>query len=187
MVKISLKNSKLGRIRNISLPPVIACRGGVPCTKKCYALKAYRQYKQTRAAWSHNLDCWHDDPRSYFDSIYEQLRGLKPNYFRWHVAGDIQNKRYLDGMIDIACALPDWHFLAFTKQYSIVNSHIDLHGDLPPNLKIVMSEWPGLTMENPHNLPVATFDAKHGTDCPGSCASCKLCWHSDSTINFPAH
>jgi len=51
MVKISNGNTKLGRIPNISLPPIKACGKDVPCKSDCYALKAYRQYPATRKAW----------------------------------------------------------------------------------------------------------------------------------------
>lgn len=185
-VKLSERNIKLGKLLNCSLSPIKGCRPDAPCCKECYALKAYRQYPSVRAAWDHNLDLAWEQPHVFFSSIIEQLQARKPNYFRWHVAGDILSPEYLAGMVWVAETLSDWHFLAYTKNYDDVNSHLD-DKKFPPNLQIIMSQWPGLDLVNPHGLPVATYDAAHGTDCPGSCATCKICWHSDSGINFPAH
>ena len=48
MTKISEKNTKMGWIPSVSLPPIITCRPNAPCKKDCYALKAYRCYKRTK-------------------------------------------------------------------------------------------------------------------------------------------
>ena len=62
-ITISLANSKLGKIPNISGVPVKDCINCKECRKDCYALKAYNQYPAVRKAWlsnskliRHNLD-----------------------------------------------------------------------------------------------------------------------------------
>ena len=180
--KISDKNSKLGKIMNVSLPPVTTCRPGAPCAKDCYAMKAWHMYPSVRKAWSHNLDCVKVNWGKFFDSIIEQINGKKntPRFFRWHVSGDILDKEYFAGMIDVARRCPDTIFLAFTKRYNIVN---DMTDHIPENLTIIFSAWPGLEMENQNHFPVAWFD--DGTDnripedcieCPGLCDSCGMCF-----------
>ena len=190
-VRISPGNSKLGRITNVSLPPVISCRPGVPCANGgCYAIKAYRQYPNVRDAWNFNLAAWQHSPPLYFDSIISQLKTMnkREKYFRWHVAGDIQDEFYLRGMFLAALELPDWRFRAFTKQFDIVND-LMTRVDCPENLKFGLSAWPGLELENPHNLPIAYYDGQDPDifTCTGSCAACKVCWHTSKDINLPAH
>ncbi len=43
-ISISNGNRKLGVVMNISMSPRTCCPAGVPCSKKCYALKAVRLY-----------------------------------------------------------------------------------------------------------------------------------------------
>ncbi len=89
-VKISNGNIKLGKIFNINLPPVLSCAVGVPCFKKCYAMKAYKMYPNVREAWTHNLNTYHANKDEYFASIINQLKRKKHlDRFRWHSSGDI--------------------------------------------------------------------------------------------------
>lgn len=60
MICVSNGNSKLGSIPNISLIPGKDC-GDVPCKAQCYALKAWKQYPETRAAWKRNSRTAHDN------------------------------------------------------------------------------------------------------------------------------
>lgn len=187
-VKISEGNSKVGRIPNLSLIPIKACGACFgnckpPCAKQCYALKAWKQYPDTRAAWTLNYTLARKDLNAFFEGIRVELaKRRKLPFFRWHVAGDILSPEYLEGMVYLAELFPETKFLAFTKQYRIVNEY---QNDLPPNLTIVFSAWPGLTIENPKRLPVAYMIPENGEEprvtkrtirCPGNCESCGMCW-----------
>lgn len=89
-VHISDGNIKLGRIFNVNLPPVISCATGVPCKKKCYAMKAYKAYPTARNAWNDNLNLYNLNKDEYFASIINQLKRKKHlDRFRWHSSGDI--------------------------------------------------------------------------------------------------
>ena len=58
--------------------------------------------------------------------------------------------------------------------------------NIPENLKIIFSAWPGMPMENPHNFPVANviFKGQQPEEnwkiCGGNCAECACrgvgCW-----------
>jgi hypothetical protein len=98
MCKVSDGNMKLPGIPNNALPPIKACPKGVPCASTCYAQKAYRCYPSAKAAWDANLAELRRNPTSYFASICTYLEAKQPEFFRWHVSGDIQDQQYLDSM-----------------------------------------------------------------------------------------
>ena len=142
LVSVSKGNGKLGAVMNISTTPGKCCRKGVPCLGQgCYALKALRLYPATRAAWRRNEHLARNHPDSYFKQIAAQVAAAKPRLFRWHVAGDILSSEYLRSMCRIAAANPDTHFLAFTKNFDVVNRYEDREA-VPNNLVIVFSAWP---------------------------------------------
>ena len=186
LVSISRGNIKLGGVPNISMVPGSSCPQGVPCLGHgCYALKAYRRYNGTRAAWRLNEDLAKHHPVSYFMQIAAKVAQAKPRLFRWHVAGDILNGDYLGGMCRIAAANPDTHFLAFTKAFEIVNRYEE-HKTIADNLVIVFSAWPGMRFLKPHSHRVAwmqdgteTRVPKDAIECPSNCESCGMCYELD--------
>ena len=175
-VKISDGNSKLGKIPNISLPPVKACGNCEECAKDCYALKFFRMYPTVRNAWSGNWNCYKKSPVDYWDSIRQYLSKKAPKYFRWHVAGDVVDQDYLDKMSEIARDNPDTTFLVFTKMYELN------YANVPDNLSVIISAWPGKELFNPSGLPVAYMQDGHETrvenaiECPGLCQTCGMCF-----------
>lgn len=189
MPTISDGNSKLGSIPNINLPPIKACRADFgdrhpPCAPTCYALKAWRMYPETRAAWNGNLEQAQRDLAGYFADISKWLlaRRSPPPFFRWHSAGDILSEGYLLGIVEMARLHRSTRFLCFTKQHAIVAR---FWGRIPGNLSLVLSAWPGLPVHNPRGLPVAYMRPREGTEprltgcevkCPGDCRECKACW-----------
>lgn len=176
-VHIAGGNAKLGRIPNISLPPIKSCGNCSGCKKECYALKAWKMYQNTRRAWNENFRLVREDPAAYFDQIDAWIAKHHPRLFRWHVSGDIPCQGYLEGMKMIAEHNPDTRFLAFTKMYDLDYS------DLPENLSIVLSGWPGMELRNPHHLHVAWMQdgtedriPKNALECTGHCDHCGMCW-----------
>lgn len=182
-ISVSPGNQKMGFIPSVSLPPVVTCANGCTCAKKCYAAKLCRIRKNVREAYQRNLDILTQDPAAYWLQV--KAAAMVTKYFRFHVSGDIVNAEYFANMIKTAEELPGTAFLAFTKQYTIVNQYLN-GAKLPENLKIIFSAWPGMPMENPHNLPVANVIFKGQTPadnwkiCGGNCAECACrgvgCW-----------
>lgn len=197
-ISISPGNVKMGVIPSVSLPPVITCPNGCPCARKCYAAKLCRLRATVREAYARNLEIYTESPENYFTAV--KAAAAVTRFFRWHVAGDIPNARYFLGMIETARALPGTQFLAFTKQYNIVNSYIENGGTLPANLKIIFSEWgEGWNVPNPHNLPTSAVIFKKTEPredwkiCGGNCTECACrgvgCWElkNGETIAFYEH
>lgn len=120
-------------------------------------------------------------------------------FFRWHVSGDIVDIDYLRHMVKIAEELPHTMFLAFTKQYDIVNQFVAEGGSIPNNLKIIFSAWKGFPMNNPYDFPTSEviFKDTEIQDswkiCGGNCSTCACrgvgCWElqKGETIAFYKH
>lgn len=182
-ISISPGNNKMGYIPSVSLPPVVTCANGCKCAQKCYAARLCKIRKTVRNAYNRNLEILTQDPAGYWLQV--KAAAMVTKYFRFHVAGDIVNADYFRNMCQLARELPGTTFLAFTKQYTIVNDCLNSQ-DLPENLKIIFSAWPEMHMENPHNLPVANviFKGQQPADnwkiCGGSCVECACrgvgCW-----------
>lgn len=179
MVVISKKNSKLGKIFNISLPPVKGCVSGIPCAKDCYACKAYRLYPMVKWAWDGNLILATHYRDRYFGDIRDFLHSLSAEniLFRWHTSGDILDQDYANRMNDLAKQFGHINFLAFTK------NHVLNYAGLSSNLTIIFSMWPKWGNPNPAFRSAWMQDGREtrvpmdAIDCSGHCEGCEDCWH----------
>lgn len=181
---ISLGNMKLGKIYNISLPPIKSCASNLPCYAKCYARKAYRMYPSTKKAWDKNYELYKSNPGRYFQLINEFLTNKKPEYFRFHVAGDFPDIQYLHKVLELVDNHKDIKFLAFTKRFDLVK----LIDKRPANLSIVLSAWPNLPIDKElrkkyhvawmlDKKNIDTRISKNAYKCPSDCQKCnKMCW-----------
>lgn len=184
-VSISKGNSKMGAIPSVSLPACITCNPSAPCFKLCYAAKITRLYKTVRNSYENNLNILKSDPALYWDQVKQAAQTTR--FFRYHVSGDIPDISYFYEMIRLANELPQTRFLAFTKQYTIVNTALDTGVVIPSNLKIIFSNWGPWKCENPHRLPECEVILKGSEPAPdwkicgGNCTDCACgrgigCW-----------
>lgn len=199
MVKVSISpgNSKMGAIPSVSLPARTTCNPAAPCFSKCYAAKLERLRSNVRVAYAENLKAYTENPAAYWLQV--KAAACTSLYFRFHVCGDIPSPDYFREMIQTAQELPQTHFLAFTKQYHIINQYINDGGSIPANLKIIFSNWGAWKCENPHGLPVAEIIFKGAEPaetwriCGGNCTACACrgvgCWElkNGETIAFYEH
>lgn len=165
---ISLNNSKLGdHIPSVNLVPGVSCRPDAPCFgKKCYACKGRFLFENVQKSLWGNWDFWNENPDEYMSGVSDASATAR--YFRWHSAGDIPSPGYFEAMVWVAEKNPETHYLAFTKQFEIVNAYLDEHdGVLPENLHVVFSYWGSeFVPDNPYNLPTAhvRFDPYRSKD-----------------------
>lgn len=182
-IHISKGNVKIGNVWNFSTAPVITCGNCSECMSWCYDIKAVIQYENVRNARAENTALMRLDMDKTFRQIQEFISKRRAHfYFRWHVAGEIMNYHYLEKMIETAKMFPHWHFWTYTKMYELVNIWCDIHGkeNMPKNLKIMFSEWPGMPMDNRHGFPVfrviMVSKGEKFTEgvyrCNGDCGSC---------------
>lgn len=197
IVSISKGNSKMGFIPSVSLPPVKTCKNCQTCAKKCYARKLYNLYPSVKTAYDNNLEIATTDRAEYFRQIESTAR--LTTFFRWHVSGDILDTDYLDRMNKLARTCKGTRFLAFTKNYGVVNDYYANHRK-PANLQIVFSmPFDGATIDNPHRFPTANVILKGNEPdknwkvCGGNCTECACkgvgCWElkKNETIAFYEH
>jgi hypothetical protein len=182
MAKISPGNMKLGDIPNVSLTPCKTCHPDAPCKNKCYAMKAYRMYPIVKKAWQANTAEMTKNRSKYFADIRKFLAKKQPKYFRWHVAGDIPDSDYLDGMLDIAREFPAVKFLCFTKRHEMFNTYAP-KAMIPENLEVVLSMWPKWGDAELQDFRRAwmqdgteTRIPENAIECPGFCEKCGMCW-----------
>lgn len=201
-VKLSYGNRKTGAlVPSVSLIPVADCGNCKVCARGCYDVRNVCFQKTVQKSMANNSAIFKNDPVRYMMEIKKAVKYLR--FSRWHVGGDIKDPAYLVWMVGIAEDTPTCEFLAFTKQYDIVNEYLKLHGKFPKNLHIIFSDWRGAEFENPYNLPVSSplwadgTKGPHCTDkefmCPGSCEECAEAWtgcwgaKNGETILFEAH
>ncbi len=177
-IKISERNSKIGRISNISLPPGRSCVGGIKCLSDgCYAKNAMQRWPNVRDAWNHNLDMFYREPEQFFEQLENYLKKKMVPRFRFFVGGDFPNKKFYEMAEWMACNVPATKILAFTKRYDYNFSQ------KPDNFKIILSTWPGVELPKNKDLPWSWLreDPRRPESdyyvCPGNCDDCgHACW-----------
>lgn len=196
-IKLSYGNRKTGSlVPSISLAPILDCRNCAACAKGCYAIRNIMCYGASREMVANNSAIAHGDLPRYFSELNAAVKFVR--FLRIHVSGDIISPAYLTGMVDVAIKNPHCQFLAFTKCYDFVNDYLDDHAEgFPENLHIIFSEWRGVDVPNPHNLPTSRpvwkGEKVEGIMCPGSCSECAAfnrgCWtlKKGERILFEAH
>lgn len=210
-IAISKGNVKMGDVPSVSLPPVATCPNCNGCAKQCYFIRNCCMYPHVLEAVARNLALVARAPLTYFNAVAKfcletkskKNPALKHDAFRWHVGGDIPDADYFELMVAVAEECPGTKFLAFTKNYKVVNEFLDKGNELPSNLQVLFSAWPGVEMDNPHNLPTssplfvdgktAQTDGKTVHLCGGNCRKCfetgTGCWtlKRGEAVVFPAH
>lgn len=198
-VKFSNKNTKMGEIPSASTLPFLTCpaRCADTCGPDCYAAKLANLRPAVCKAYAWNTALSMEAPEIFHQQIIDFCKGYR--FFRYHVSGDIQNKKYFAEMVRNARENPHCEILAFTKRYEIVNEWIRENGNLPENMHILFSGWNNLKPENPYNLPETTVYIKpeefkeEWLTCGGNCFNCACrglgCWRARAgeTIAFKKH
>lgn len=187
-VHISIGNSKMGAIPSFSVLPIITCKNCIECSKYCYACKGCFNFNGNITNLAENTALVKADINRVYSEVNSFLNQSTTlyRYFRFNTAGDIFSIEYLELIVALAKANPLTRFLAFTKNYDLINSYLD-SASLPENLTIIFSRWDNATIDNRHNLPVAVTNIPGSTvvpensfHCNGDCANCLNCWNAQN-------
>lgn len=197
---ISTSISKLGaNIPSINLPPVLTCNPNAPCFKGCYARKGHFCFDSVKQRYLDNLYFYKENPKQYFEDVVNATR--LSLYARWHSSGDIVDEKYLEGMCKVARKNKNTQYLAFTKQFPIVNKYVADGHRIPKNLHIVYSCWKNWIPDNPYNFPTTwvyfpndkddtnKLIPKKAKPCDGKCDMCQKCWNlkKGESVVFKKH
>lgn len=194
-------NRKLG-IGCLSIPlPICSCNPKSPCFKMCYAQHGVQIMSNVQGAYWRNWRLYQDNPDNFFEQLYCKIKFSGIPKVRFHDSGDIPSLDYFRRMMQLADRLPDVKFMAFTKQYDIVNEGLE-ERECPNNLVIMFSAWDKhWAFRNPWGLPIAyiKFEDERLTPdipsfafhCPGrktTCSACGVCFNKKTkAVYFDEH
>jgi len=197
-LNISLGNTKLGKVPNVSLPAIKTCPPNIPCIKECYCNSNVFYWQMAREKWEENYQLYQTDPHGYFLQLNNFLVKKKPPYFRWHVSGDVPDEEYKNKMIRLMLIHPQTKFLMFTKRYSW-NFHeaapLTFSKDELPNFKVKYSVWgttvpvkiPRAWVIPQENIPKGEEVYMGRKVCKGKCDDCYFCWNFNSDVVLIKH
>ena len=176
-IGIPAKECKTGA--KLRLIPDSVCEGCY-ALKGCYVFKVVQeaQYKRLRAIS-------HPD---WVLAMATLINSKKPDVFRWHDSGDVQDVQHLEKIFEVCRLTPAKRHWMPTRE-AWIKDHLD---QCPKNLIIRLS----MTMVDqaaagswPHTSTVVTS----GRTCPapdqgGQCGDCRQCWSNDvSNIAYGKH
>ena len=187
-INISLGNTKLGKVPNVSLPAIITCPPNVPCAKDCYCNSDVFYWKQAREKWEENYQLYQTDPYGYFAQLDKFLLKVKPKFFRYHVSGDAPNQLYVDNMLLLAAKHNKTNFLVFTKRF-------ELFWEKMPNFKVKYSAWGmDIPVKTPRAWVIPQENIPKGEEvymgrkvCKGKCDDCYFCWLNNADVVLIKH
>jgi len=184
MFKLNNGNSKLGagiKVINLSRR---SCRKDAPCYKLCYAGKGTFNFPNVKNCYDNNYDEYMANPLKAERDIISQLPLI--GFVRIHASGDMIDMEYFKMLIRISKVAKGVKFMAYTKQYELINTYVSQGGKIPRNFKIIFSLWDGFACPNPNNFPTSTVLLKKGNNdkiskggyvCSGNCSQCFYCWN----------
>lgn len=200
-VKLQQGNSKTGKnVWTVSLIPIADCKNCSGCSRECYDIINVCFQPRVKTDRARNSAVHKADIKKFWDEVSMGIRYNCVQVLRCNVGGDytIEDFPYIK---KVAEENPKCDFLFFTKSYDDINEFLD-NDCFPENVKVIMSAWEGMEMENRHNLPVShvlyadgrTTAPEYGSYlCRGNCSECYYCDEGCFTLKngesvvFPAH
>lgn len=134
-ITISSKNRKIVGANIFNLPVGTTCKPGVLCSKFCYSKKAEKVYPEVRPSRMRNYRASKKD--DFSEKMISLLGKSKLNVTRIHEGGDFYSTEYIRKWYNIAKALPDHTFYAYTKRDDLFS--MEILAEKPPNLKLIFS------------------------------------------------
>lgn len=134
------------------------CPGAQACRGVCYAKQGRYMMPNVYNARMNNLRA--SVLPGFVDNVVAEIKRRRTyNTIRIHDSGDFYSQEYYNRWCDIARALPDHTFYAYTK-----SMHLDLYSNKPSNLRIVQSLGGKhdklVNMSQPHSRIFSSDDAR---------------------------
>ena len=152
----------------------------------CYALKGCYVFKVVQDAQYRRLAAIKND--QWTMAMAHLINSKKPDVFRWHDSGDVQDLEHLHKIYDVCRLTPTKRHWLPTREAWIKN----YLRNKPANLVIRFSA-PMVDQRAPESWPNSSEVVTVGGNCPSSkqgnqCLDCRDCWNpAIKTIQYKAH
>ena len=173
--------------------PAKECKTGGLLQKKegsvcydCYALKGCYVFKVVQDAQYRRLAAIKRP--DWVEAMAHLINSKKPDVFRWHDSGDVQDLDHLQKIYAVCRLTPSRRHWMPTREAWIK----DPLQDKPDNLVIRFSA-PMVDQRAPQSWPNSSEVVTEGGNCPSSkqgnqCLDCRACWDATiKTISYGIH
>ena len=152
----------------------------------CYALKGCYVFKVVQDAQYRRLAAIKDP--QWVTAMAHLINSKKPDVFRWHDSGDVQDLDHLQKIYEVCRLSPSKRHWLPTRE-AWIQKHLD---SKPENLIIRFS------MPMVDQAPAGSFEhystvVKSGANCPApqqdnECRDCRNCWNSEiKNVSYGIH
>lgn len=120
--------------------------GAVDCSQcgkrgVCYAIDSFVQYPAVTVNRVENTMQLRSDIDQHFEDIKAAIIKNKVNIVRYTESGEFESQEHFDKFIDLALGMPEVHFYAYTKNYTVLRTYFSRGLELPANVVILISVW----------------------------------------------
>jgi len=161
-----------------------AVKGSV--CEDCYALKGCYVFKVVQDAQYRRLKAIYTSP--WVQAMAHLINSKKPDVFRWHDSGDVQDLEHLNKIYEVCRLTPSKRHWMPTRE-AWIKDHIDR---APSNLVIRFSA-PMIDQAAPASWPNTSTVVTAQATCPAphqgnQCKDCRNCWNKEiKNISYGQH
>ena len=186
--------SKPGKMPGWSIGiPAKECKTGSKLRKvkssvcdDCYALKGCYVFKVVQDAQYRRLKAIYTAP--WVEAMAHLINSKKPDVFRWHDSGDVQDLEHLNKIYEVCRLTPGKRHWMPTRE-AWIKDHLDR---APSNLVIRFSA-PMIDQAAPASWPNTSTVVTAQATCPApyqdnQCKDCRNCWNKEiKNISYGQH
>ena len=186
--------SKPGKMPGWSIGiPAKECKTGAKLQKvpgsvcfDCYAMKGCYVFKVVQDAQYRRLAAIYTAP--WVQAMAHLINSKKPEVFRWHDSGDVQDLEHLNKIYEVCRLTPGKRHWMPTRE-AWIKDHIDR---APSNLVIRFSA-PMIDQAAPASWPNTSTVVTAQATCPAphqgnQCKDCRNCWNKEiKNISYGQH
>ena len=186
--------SKPGKMPGWSIGiPAKECKTGVKLQKvpgsvcyDCYAMKGCYVFKVVQDAQYRRLAAIYTAP--WVQAMAHLINSKKPDVFRWHDSGDVQDLEHLNKIYEVCRLTPSKRHWMPTRE-AWIKDHLDR---APSNLVIRFSA-PMVDQAAPASWPNTSTVVTAQATCPApsqgnQCKDCRNCWNKEiKNISYGKH
>ena len=186
--------SKPGKMPGWSIGiPAKECKTGSKLRKvkgsvcdDCYALKGCYVFKVVQDAQYRRLKAIYTAP--WVEAMAHLINSKKPDVFRWHDSGDVQDLEHLNKIYEVCRLTPGKRHWMPTRE-----AWIKAHLDRAPRNLVIRFSAPMIDQAAPASWPNTSTVVTAQATCPApyqdnQCKDCRNCWNKEiKNISYGQH